>query len=228
MHSTNDFVSPFINPEALGEKERELLNQLVSILDDLLEELKSGEQIETVFVQAEVDDLTAVLTTLSECGMNYNCLLDLTEFGERRKELFEVAEKFRIEESNFANMVIQLGAFGAVLGIEFFRTLLLFIVAGSELAPEDPIGTVLWKLKKIAPNSSQKLEPHLDIEFRNSLAHGLFTQRGGKVILYKNAKFEILKEMDIAHFMIGIKRANVLSMALMEVFNRKVKSGFFS
>ena len=65
-------------------------------------------------------------------------------------------------------------------------------------------------------------------KFRNALAHGLFGTEAKKIVLYKNAKFEVLDRMELADFMIRTKEQNVLTQCFIHVIIDKKKSGFFS
>ena len=133
-----------------------------------------------------------------------------------------------IDEQSTIHMFIELGALLTILHTEVFRTLLLFHSKG--FAPETAFGKLLYQLRApdAAPNAIRRLEPYLDLDFRNALAHGLFGTKGKQIVLYKNAKLEVWGILDLADFMIRSKNQNVLTQCMTSVIVQKKKAGFFT
>ena len=55
------------NPEAFGEMEKSLYNEVEPIIKELLEELKRNNRIETITTPAEYDQLRSVIGEISRC-----------------------------------------------------------------------------------------------------------------------------------------------------------------
>ena len=96
------------------------------------------------------------------------------------------------------------------------------------LDPESVKNRLNLKAPDAAPNAIRPLEPYLDLDFLNALAHGLFGTKGKQIVLYKNAKLEVLGILDLADFMIRSKNQNVLTQCMISVIVQKKKAGFFT
>ena len=67
----------------------------------------------------------------------------------------------------------------------------------------------------------------MDLKLRNALAHGLVGTEGNKIVLYKNAKFDVLDRLDLADFMRRSKDQNLLTQCFITVINEKKRKGTF-
>ena len=213
------------NPEAFGEKEKQLWLKVEPILHELLDELKKNGKIETVYVRSEMIGLGAVIENLNNCSRNHNLLLHVSDNYEA---FLEGVKPFGFDEPLSVQLFLETAALFTILTTETFRTLLLFHSKG--LDPSLPLGPMLRRLEDsdAAPYAVAKLRPFMDIEFRNALAHGLFGTEAKKIVLYKNAKFEVLDRLELADFMMRTKEQNVLTQCFINVITEKKRSGFFS
>src|SRR2546426_11111432 len=75
-----------VNPEALGEKEKQLWVRLEPIVQDLLDELKDAGKIESVFPPAKMALLQATFDKLDEFSAVHNVVLHLSESEPKFKE----------------------------------------------------------------------------------------------------------------------------------------------
>ena len=206
------------NPEALGGKEKELWLKLEPILSELLDELKKNGKIESVYLPAEIDGLRVIIQTMKNCSTNYNLLLHASD---NYKDFLKAIQPFDFDEPLSVHLFIEVAILLAVITCEMFRTLLLFHSKG--LKPELPFGALLKQLEASngAPNAVAKLKPYLDIPLRNALAHGLVGIDEKKIVLYKNAKFEVLDRLGLADFMMRSKDQSVLTQCFITVINEK-------
>lgn len=69
---SKDWTMLVANPDAIGDKEKELGLELQPILNELLEELKKNGKIETVYIKSELDGLESMIEYLNKCSMNHN------------------------------------------------------------------------------------------------------------------------------------------------------------
>jgi len=225
--ASRDWKDLAANPEAFGEAEKKIYSTLEPILCELLDELKTNNRIETVYVNAELDDLRVVLHSLEDCGRNYNLILNATDSHEKAMNFTQALTPFGFDKVSAFNLLIQVGVLGTILSTEMFRTTLLFHSKG--LKPNATIGKLLRELQNDdgAPKAVARLKPYLDLNFRNAVAHGMFGLQGDKIVLYKNAKFEILEKLTLADFMIRSKKQSVLTHCLINVIVEKKRAGFF-
>lgn len=213
------------NPEAFGKSEKELWVKLEPILQRLFDELKANGKIETVYVASELDDLGVVLRSLENCSRNHNLLL---KTFENHEAFLQTNKQFGFEENFLVQLYIEIAVLTTILSTEVFRIMILFH------SKEFNAGLTLWRLlkrlncKDAAPSSTPRLIPFMDIEFRNALAHGLFGDLNQQVILYKNAKFDILDKMNLEDFMVRSKKQNLVTQCLVNVIAKKKRTGFFT
>ena len=137
----NDLVA---NPEALGEKEKELWLKLEPILSELIDELKKNGRIESVYLPTEIDGLRVIVQTLKNCSTNYNLLLHTSD---NYKNFLQAIQPFGFDESLSVHLFIEVAIVGAVITCEMFRILLLFHSKG--LKPDMTLGAVLTQLEAL-------------------------------------------------------------------------------
>jgi len=115
------------NPEALGEKEKQLWVRLEPIVQDLLDELKDAGKIESVFPPAKMALLQATLDKLDEFSAVHNVVLQLSESEPKFKEFLATNSKFGFTESNTISAYVMATVTVSVLSTELFKLLLLFL-----------------------------------------------------------------------------------------------------
>lgn len=228
MGDPRDWKGLAANPDAFGEKEKELWLKVEPIVNDLLNDLKANGKIEIVFVRKDMENLQVVVENQQKCVKNYNLLIDVGKDGQRSARFVQAIEPFGFDDYSSAQLLIQTGILLAVVTTELFRILLLF--HSKRLNPAASLERMLRQLegKNCAPKATKKLRPCLDLQFRNALAHGLFGTRDKQIILYKNAKFDLLDSMDLARFMIRCKDLSVVTQCLIGAIIDRKKTGFFS
>lgn len=228
MDVQRDWKELAANPEAFGEEERELWLKLEPILNELLAELKANGKIETVFIPKDIENLQVVVENHQKCVKNYNLLVEIGKDTQRSAKFVQANTLFGFDDYSSAQLLIQTGMLLVVLTTELFRILILFHSKG--LNPAAPLEGMLRQLegKDCAPRAVAQLRPYVDLEFRNSLAHGLIGTKNQRIILYRNAKFDISDIMDLARFMIRVKEQSVVTQCLIEAIVQKGRTGFFS
>jgi hypothetical protein len=65
----------------------------------------------------------------------------------------------------------------------------------------------------------------VDNDFRKAIGHGTFSIRGNKIVIHRDAKLVHVEEMDLARFMMRLKRQNVLFECLANVIVEPKKKG---
>jgi hypothetical protein len=63
-----------LNPNALGQGEKDLWKQIEPILSDLLDELKANGKIKTSFNTIEMKHLASLLDKIKQNEINYNLI----------------------------------------------------------------------------------------------------------------------------------------------------------
>ncbi len=208
-----DWIDRVVKPVALGEEGK----QIEAVLDTLLHELKTNSKIETVYTQTERDKLLSTLKTLDITGLAYNTMRSV--FKERAATFQDAMSKFDFDEKRLIHIYIALGVTIALLSTELFKLLLLFHMKDVDHNVSNFMNTV----SKAAPRIWPKLQPFVDNNFRNALAHGTYAVMGKKVVLFKDAKLLPSEEMTLREFFSRIKNQSILYQCLINILNERMK-----
>src|SRR5437867_3005831 len=109
------------NPDALGEKEKELWVKLEPMVQEVLDELKTAGKIESVFVQAEMDLLTITLHKLDEFSLVHNVLINLFDSPSKSKKFLAANTEFGLSEANTISAYLMAATTMAALSTELFK-----------------------------------------------------------------------------------------------------------
>ena len=218
------------NPDALGEKEKELWVRIEPLVQELLSELKTAGKIESVFLSADMALLDVTLRKLDEFSMVHNMFIHLSDSELTFKEFLTTNSKFGFTETNTIATYIIAAITVAVLSTELFKLLLLFTT--KDVDPR--VANFSRTMAREAPQAWKNLEPFVDSPFRNALTHGTYAIVNKKIRLFENAKLETLEtdgkveEMELSDFMMRIKDQNVLYQVLVNVVAEKAEKRFFA
>jgi hypothetical protein len=219
-----DWKDVISNPEAMGDLDKKLWSEIEPILNEVLDELQRNGKIETVLTEAEIDRFISTMRKLDGFALAHNALIDLFT-QPTSKPFLEATSKFGFDESKVIYMYVASAITVAILSIELFKTMMLFVMKDVDFTVSRFIGT----MSSAAPISWPKLKPYIDNDFRNALAHGTYAIINNKVLLFKNAKLlppdDPEAEMSLDRFMIRVKNTNVLHKCFLSVYVNKLKSG---
>jgi len=219
------------NPEALGDKEKELYAELEPKIRALLQELNQNGVIETVLVKQDIARLGAVLGKLDEFSelhntMNHILVEDVfPRFMEANKQ-FGITESIAIRIWEASNLLTSL------LSTELFKLLVLFHLKRGLGQDAYKISKFTNTMGELAPNAWPQLQDSVDNAFRNSIAHGTYAflrkDNQATVETYKDATLELPDSMELHEFMIRTKEQNVLYMCGFNVLLDLKKKGWFT
>jgi hypothetical protein len=215
------------NPEAMGDAEKKLWSEIEPILNEVLDELQRNGKIEIVQTEAEIDRFISTMRKLDDFALAHNALIDL--FSQPTPQPFlEATSKFGFDENKVIYMYIASAVTVAILSIELFKTMMLFVMKDVDFTVSRFSGT----MASAAPTSWPKLKPYIDNDFRNALAHGTYAIINKKVLLFKDAKLlppdDPEAEMSLDRFMTRVKNTNVLHKCFLSVYLSKLKSGLLT
>jgi len=212
------------NPEALGEGEKKLWNEIEPIINELLEELKANGKIEISFTRDEKQQLDNVLDNLTQTGKSLTLLFSLFKDAENSKKFGDVTSEFGFKENNWINLLIETIVFHSILNTEIFKLTLLL-----HLKDVDPkVSRFNSTMARFAPIAWSKLKPYVYSNFRNSLAHGTWALENKQVVLYEDAELIAYERLDLADLFIKSKDQNVLFICLVNVLAEKNTAKFFT
>lgn len=219
------------NPDALGNKEKQLWAELEPRIRALLEELKENGHIETVLVKDEVEALRPMGDKFNEFARLQNTLNHLFE-PEVSRRFLAANKEFGITARIVVNIWEASNLLTALLCTELFKLLILFHLKRGLEQDVYKIASFSNTMRRLAPNAWEQLRGYVDNDFRNSIAHGTFAflRRGAKSIVetYRDATLTVLDSMELHEFMIRTKEQNVLFICGFAVLYDLRMKGWFT
>jgi hypothetical protein len=212
-----------VNPKAFGDKEKELWKQIEPILFELLDEVKANGKIKTAFFPDEMKHIGSIVDNYNQTSLNHNLLLHLADSLEKSQRFLEATSEFGFDESKSVSLFVEVGVLLVILSTELFKVFLLFHLKDVDHA----VSRFSITMGEVAPKTWKKLKPYVDSPFRNSLAHGTWTIENKKIILFRDANFNPLEELNLAEFMMRAKTQNVQYSCLKYVIDKNMMAGFF-
>jgi hypothetical protein len=220
----NEYLKVIENPEVLGKGGEKYWKEIEFIISELLDELEANGKIKHVFVPIEMEHMSHVINNIYQLGINSNWVLHLLYPPENFKSFLAVSSKFGFDETKAVNLFIQTSVLSCVLHTELFKTLLLFHLTKINHRTSQFPNT----MEKAAPKSWKKLKPHVDSNFRNSLAHGTWAIENNQVVLFEDAELVPYERLNFDKFLIKAKKQNILYSCLAGIIIQRFKAGFFA
>lgn len=211
------------NLEFLGKGEKELWMKIEPILSEMLEELKAKGKTEVCFIPVKDHHLSSIIDNLNQINKSENLLLHLLISPERVGQFLKVSSEFGFDGPRLSSLCVEIGAYLCVLSTELFKSYLLF-----HLRDVKPLASNFTKTMEEAPKSWEKLKPYVDNDFRNSLAHGTWAIENQRIVLFGDATLEPYERLELADFVIRMKKQNVLLACLKYLIEEKRKANFFT
>lgn len=202
---------------ALGEADKIRRSQIDLALRPVLEELENNNRLETRFDPARIDRLFDTLRKVRDVGVAYNFLIDLFSSKAQEDRFLAAIQDFKVGRQELLSMYYAAHSVACILSAEQFKLLFLFMITGVHKVSD--FHNVMREV-----NSWPKLEPFVDNEFRNALAHGTYMIQAKKIVLFKNAKLDVLREMTRDEFVMAAKNENILFWCLLLMFLDRMTS----
>lgn len=202
----------------LGETDKEKREKIDIALGKVMQELDEKGRLETKFTEAQISLIFDILRKINDVGESYNFFIDTFSNPKQETRFLTSVEEFGITRANLLSMYLAAHVVAGILSTEQFKLLLLFMVAGTY-----KISDFYNFIEREAPTTWPELRPFIDNQFRNALAHGAYLLDKGKVVLFKNAKLEVLREMPLQDFIMAVKNENILFWCMFLFFLNRMK-----
>lgn len=212
------------NPNAFGEKEKQLYVEVEPLIRALLDELKQDGKVEIMTLPAEIEQLRSVIERYHVSSTVHNFIIDLYKDKEIPPKFLSVNKSFGLNDEILTGIYLEVALFGHIVNVELFKLLILFHLKDVER----DVSKFSQTMKEHAPTGWSNLKPYLDSAFRNAIGHCTFSVRGKKVVIYGDAKLVPTEEMELDQFMIRLKRANVIFICLFNVLAELKRQGWFT
>lgn len=223
---SNEWAIRAANPDAFGESEKKLWNEVEPKIRALFEELKKNKRIETVYTPAEYRHLKSIFERVDLASRVHNVLIHIPDIPDRAQKFIDANRETGIDEPIYGEMYLQAALFLDLVNTELFKLLILFHIKGT--STDYLVSKFPTTMQKFAPNSWKDLKRYVDNDFRNAIGHATFSVRNKKVVIYRDAKLVPLEAMDLAEFMMRLKRQNVLFQCLVNVIAELKRNSWFT
>jgi hypothetical protein len=217
------------NNELSNPVEKKLFDDSQALFSAILDDLKSRHLLRTVFIPLDSDRLLKIWENSALFGSAYN------EMIERMGE--EESAKF-IKDTELAPNTVGFIFFSQMVATALYdyeaalKTTFLFFLEEEQgnkngLRSKMTLGQLIRRLKEISPSFGEALVKLIDLDLRNSLAHGTFWFDRGKVFLAQNSYLDEIQAIPLVEFWKKTRRINIISHAFIKVLMKKLKEGYF-
>lgn len=218
------------DPIRMTSRERKEYAHAKQVFKELLDDFNARGLLRKGIPQEQRKRLAKMWSLSRQFGWAFNAIFNILGNLERTKSFSARNKDEGIDEQvltySFVNQAI--GFFLYEIETVFKNSLIFFLENKQGLRKRMEIGKLLKAIKRISPNIGSKLEPLIDLELRNSLAHGAFWfEAGGEVFITPNSHLEKPKNLKLYDFFIRVKKQNIVAQALIEALVGKAKQGYF-
>ena len=217
--------------ELTNIKERSLFQESCGLFEEILDGLNAKGLLRKTMIKMDVDRLAKIWENSRLFGLSFNKMVDKfkpPEVAESAKKSKE--EQFALGYSFYSQLVgTALYYFEAVLKTSFVFVLEEYTDKNNKvrIRKKMTLGELLFDLKQMFPIEGKKLDDLLDVNLRNSIAHGTFWFEGDRVFLAQNSHLDEVEQLSLSQFWIRLRRINIISHAFIEILLKKAEKGYF-
>lgn len=219
----------FFDPTKLPEGEREYYDKIRPILEGLLNELKRKNCLRRATLEETVH-LIKIMKDKDETALSLNMVDRIFRSGEEL-QIFLERTKGYFTDSSLTFLHLSQLYFQFLVSIELFRVFLLFYLKRGKkqlFTDSMPLTPFLNVLKQVSPKYGKLIEDELDIELRNSFAHGTYRIEGPTFLYYTNiGELENPTPIPLHELWIKMKNHNLIYHCLAWLVSEKLGGGFF-
>jgi|GEM_PF-4285758 len=219
-----------------SEKEKQFIEEVKKIWQDLLSELKTNNYLRRNFEPETINEFILSSVLQDHISEAFNALNSLFEPNQKvPEEFFNATMKYNLTRETIPYIYFGLLCGKYLMETEQMKATLLMILEKKGQVKEDlTLGQLIHSLKIIAPKNSQKLielktidgNILIDVELRNSIGHGSFWIQN-KLVTYKIKSRQKPKQITTGEFLLKTINQNLATKALIEVISDNAKNGFF-
>ncbi len=219
----------FFDPTKLPDGEREYYDKIRPIFEELLNDLKRKNCLRRATLEETVH-LIKIMKDKDEIALSLNMVDRIFRSEGELKRFLEINKDY-FKDSSLAYLHVSQLYFQFLVSIELFRVLLLsYLKRGKKQLFTDsmPLTPFLNALKEVSPKYGKLIEDELDIELRNSFAHGTYRIEGPTFLYYTSVgELENPTPIPLHELWIKMKNHNLIYHCLAQLVSEKLREGFF-
>lgn len=218
--------------ELTNAEEKKLFNESCILFSQILDDLKTKKILRTIFIPIDVERLRKIWQNSCSFGTAFNKMVDVFRSPEIATNL---AKKANMTPNTFGYIFYSQLVGTALYDYEaVLKTSFLFFMeqeanekSKKGIRKDMTLRQLFRRLKEISPTYGQALYEIIDMDLRNSLAHGTFWFDKNNVYLAENSYLDDVTVLTLAEFWKKTRRINIISHAFIEILMKKVKSNYF-
>lgn len=214
----------------LTKKEKKEYEHAKKVFEELLDDFNARGLLRKGTSHNPRERLTKMWAQSRQFGQSFNAMFRIFDTRDHIKSFAGRNKNDGIDEKVLTGAFLNQATGNFIYNIEtVFKTSLIFFLEEKQgFSKRMEVGRLLYNIKSISSSIGSKLEPLIDLELRNALAHGAFWfETGGKGYLTDDSHLENLKDLEFYEFLIRIKKQNIVAHAFIEVLLEKVRQGYF-
>jgi len=214
----------------MTDRERKEFDHAKQVFEELLDDFDARGLLRKRTPQDQRERLAKMWSQSRQFGQAFNAMFKIFDNVERVKSFASRNNIDGINEDVLTGSLLNqtIGLFLYDVEMVFKTSLIFFLKEKEGLKKRMELGRLLKVIKKISPSIGLKIEPLIDLEIRNALAHGSFWfESGGEAYIAEDSHLENPKNLKFFEFLIRVKKQNIVAHALIEVLLKKVNQGYF-
>jgi hypothetical protein len=211
-------------------KEKELFKKAKAVFEELLDDFNARGLLRKRIPHDQRERLAKMFSQSRQIGQALNAITKIFDSNNHVRSFADRNRADGINEEILTGVFLNQATGNFIYNIEtLFKTALIFFLQEKQgLFKRMEVGRLIHAIKDISPSIGAKLEPLIDLELRNALAHGAFWfETGGQAYLSPDSHLESPKNIKFVEFMIRVKKQNITAHAFVEVLVERVRQGYF-
>jgi len=211
-------------------KEKELFEKAKAVFGELLDDFNAKGLLRKGIPHDQRQRLANMFNQSRQIGQALNAISKIFDSNDHVRSFADKNKADGIDEEVLTGVFLNQATGNLIYNIEtLFKTALIFFLQEKQgLRKQMEVGRLIHAIKEISPSIGAKLEPLIDLELRNALAHGAFWfETGGQAYISLDSHLKSPKSMKFAEFMIRVKKQNIVAHAFIEVLVERVRQGYF-
>jgi len=203
---------------SLSPRKQHYALKVASLLQDVFTDLRrQGYLRNSLRGRTERANFVSILRDSDNLFDSFNMLFRIRE-NVSLKEFVGHNKKFGVSEKGMAYLVLSESVSTFQRYVELFKNCFLFILkSGRGFSSRMTLGTFLRKLVALTGTKGKAIADEVDVDLRNSLAHGLFWMEQLEVVYCKDITLRDRERIGLEELWMKARKQSILSQCLIKL-----------
>lgn len=210
----------------LTDIEKRTWDKACTLFKDMLDDFNSKNLLRKGTLQMDRKRLALIWANSRNYGKAFN---EFHKKFETEQTVEELVSNSGLTGQTLTHLFISqmIGTILVYYESVFKTSLLFFLEEERGIRKNMTLGQLLGVIEDLSPSIGARLKAMIDTKLRNSLAHGTFWFKEGKVFLAANSYLEDVEEMKLHELWIQFKELTIIAIAFTEILHQKILEGYF-